>query len=287
VTAMRTVGSGPSLRTFGCSLDLPPNALSDMAQVAQRIGAVDRGNDRAAAKVLRNAIGPQLVRMIGVEPNNMLAFVCIEADYQLKRLSLGLDKSPVAAVKSHMALMRQGDSAYQRWWFVPSYEPIRESPEGNAYELRGPSLKIKSADKPEGNEESKSPAARKFAELVNQNFPALAAAIPSFGDLANISDLGVIAGLIARDELARKVGWDTTWLYDSAGFPVPKVTTPKEVETLANYKHFGSTIAVSVGGVILNHEPAIRSDNRTKDAAVAKHAKRPKAGQWLAKAEER
>lgn len=287
VTAMRTVGTGPRLRPFGCSLDLPPNAMADLQAVATRIGAIDPGNDRAAAQVLRNAIGPQQVRLIGVEPNNMLAFVCVEADYMLKRLALGLDKSPVAAVKSHMALMRQGDGPFQRWWFVPSYEPIRMSPDGNAYELRGPSLKVKSADKPEGDEVSKTASARKFAELVSQNFPALAAAIPSFGDLANVADLGVLAGLIARDELAAKVGWDTTWLLDPNGFPAPKVATPKEVETLVNHKNFGSTISVAVGGVVLSVEPSIGSENRTKDAVVAQQAKRPKTGQWLMKPDAR
>jgi hypothetical protein len=227
-------------------------------------------------KALR-AIGAQHVRFFGIQPDTQFAFVCLEADYLLKRFALGLDPMPVKGVVSHLSLLKKGETSYNRWWFAANYEPIEVSADGNSYALHGQGLRLLSSRSATGEGEG-TPSARKFAELFTEHFPALAEAVPAFADLWNLTDLAVLAGLIGTDRLHEKCQWDLAWVLREEGYPVPKVKVPESAESLGNYKSGGrNLIIIDVGGVELTTRGIVAnrrtgSDGTSKLAAVARQS---------------
>lgn len=255
VVAFRTVGPGRPMQPFGCSIDMAPDGLPRAQKAAQEL--VDRGNYSAqdVVRAMEAAIGLQKVRVFGVASNTPFALACVEADVRLKRLSLGLDPSPVKRVKSHTSMSREHGGGYTRWWFVPDYGPIEVSEEGRRFGLSGPRLKLLASDSP--TEISKpSASAQRFVTLVNQNIEELCEAVPEFGRLRNLADMAVAAALVASDRLHERVGWDLEWV--ATGFPVPEAPVPQEAEPLVNIVRKGSVVNVSAGGVQIDVGRVVR-----------------------------
>ena len=86
----------------------------------------------------------------------------------------------------------------------------------------------------------------------------IAAQIPIFADLANISDLSVLAALIREDGLDAKAGWDMKWVLDASGYKVAVVPVAHQTETLVAYTN-GSICA---GGVSLTPAPFVAKTGR-------------------------
>ncbi|QDU63603.1 hypothetical protein Pan216_44840 [Planctomycetes bacterium Pan216] len=263
VTALRTVGPGKENTNYGCSLDLPPNAIPRIQQAAGRIGAVRRGRGYGRVmQAIAQACGPQEVRFFGIDADTPTAFTMIEADYILKQLNLGLMRSPVSKVKSRFALLRRGESLYSRVWFTPDYDSLIVAPEGDAYELRGQGLRVLASDSPTGRSNSSGPSAEAFAKQFTEHFPEMEAAIPVLADLRNVTDLGVLAALIGTDRLHEKAEWDLRWILDPSGYPVPKTPVPTTAATLANAKLAGRSLLLSVGGVNLSPGRVVEQDRQ-------------------------
>jgi hypothetical protein len=260
--------------------------LSNLQSAASRIGATNGSHNAQISQALRKAVGPQAVRLFALPADTHFAFVCIEADFLMKRLALGLQRSPLPALKSHLSMMKSGESAYSRWWFVASYEPLRTTEDGAAFEIRGQSLKVKAADSPDNDARPGAPSAQKFADLLSANMPALAEKLPAFADLCNLSDLGLVAAIMRHEKLAERCRWDLDWVLDRKnGYPVPEHPTPRQVETLANHKSNGSNLSVAVGGVVLDLSATASPGRRSHEGGdeLSKLARRPARGEWLAK----
>src|SRR6185503_3879301 len=98
------------------------------------------------------------------------------ADYRMKRLAMGLEKSPIAGLSSYIELLKAKrgklESATPRWWLACNYEPLLRSEDGTAWELRGPGVKVQTeddlVDAVEGAKGSgrKSPLAQDWAERM-------------------------------------------------------------------------------------------------------------------------
>jgi len=265
VTALRNP------QAFGCSLDPHPDSLNRSNAVMKELAKATRAE---RMKALKEAMGPQQVRLWGTPRDSRLAFITIAADYKLKRLILGLDPMPVAGVGSPVDNTR---AAANRFWFEVNYAPLLVSPAGDAFELRGPRLLIKpgtfSTDTHGATESSKA-FARRFTAKIDE----LSVVQPLFADLQNVADLCVVASLIHRDHLDRKAGVDLSWLASEEGYKPKPVPTPKTAETLVNYTN-GSLVA---GGVTLDTSNVVAPDHREKDSkgALAKVRARPTGGAW-------
>ncbi|MBI1375273.1 MAG: DUF1598 domain-containing protein [Phycisphaera sp.] len=289
VTAMRTTGpgakggSGGAGQPFGCTIELTQekmNAIVTELKRSEAIVAAHPGERRKVADAMQDAAGEQNVRFLNVEPNTRFAFVCVEADYLLKRLALGLDRSPVPTVRSYLSMQSGTDVNANRFWFETLYDqPLLVSPDGTAYEIRGQSVQINTrrsftqADDPD----NVSPAAKLFTSQATKLFEPLAAAIPAFADLENVSDLALLAALIGQDKLNDKADWDTSWITAKDGYPVAAFPVPQVAQTLVNYTLKGRTVLFAGGGVMLDMSAPVKPEARTSDGAadVSKLAKRP------------
>ncbi|HEY8666650.1 MAG TPA: DUF1598 domain-containing protein [Tepidisphaeraceae bacterium] len=253
VVALRTAG-GAQRRAFGCSIDPAPDSLEKSTEVMQKFGT---RSHRELADAMTRALGPQRVSVFGTQDDTRVAFICVAADYKLKRLCLGLDASPVAGVGNAIDNSR---AAASRYWFETSYEPLLASKDDSSFELRGQRLQLK-AGAQSFDERGATEKGKAFAKQFTQKLPALAAAVPLFADLQNIADLSIVSALIRHDRLDEKCGWDLAWVKDPKGYPVPTVAAPKTADTLVNFTN-GSLAA---GGVILSPETVVAPEAREED----------------------
>jgi hypothetical protein len=270
VTALRMSARGPS-RMFGCSIDPHPDSLERSGQVVRDLAGATRA---ARMNGLKEALGPQQIRVFGAPADSRLVFITIAADYKMKRMSLGLDPIPVAGIGLPVDNSRP---AGNRFWFELDYAPLLVSPDSDAYELRGQRLTIKagalSFDTKGATETSK-----RWAKNFAAKMPQLAVTVPLYADLQNVADLSVVAALIRRDRLDAKAGLDLSWIMSEANYRPTPVPTPRTAETLVNYTS-GSLVA---GGVTLDPSAVVAAANHESDReGVLKTVRgRPGSDNW-------
>jgi hypothetical protein len=253
IVAMRTAEEGRG-REFGCGIYPSPESLKIADDIQQRMALRPRAE---RMKPLQDGLGPQDVRIFGTRNDTRLAFICVAADYELKRFAMGLDRSPVPGIGNGVDHTR---TAANKFWFEANYEPLRVSSDGDAYEIRGQRLLVRAGGfdfDPRGATEK----AMTFAAQFTKNMSALATAVSLFAELQNVADESLLANLIRRDRLAEKVGWDTSWLLDQTSCPIETVPVPRTAQTLVGFTS-GSIVA---GGVMLVLEPWVAKASRQGD----------------------
>jgi hypothetical protein len=255
VTALRMT-SAERGQPFGCSIDMPPDSLVK----SQEIYRTHKSGPRAEyVRALAAAIGPQVIRLFGTPEDVRTAFVCVAADYQLKRYALKLDTVPVPGVGHPIDDSRQAISAF---WFETMYEPLLESPDGNAFQVRGQRLCIKCGALPFDDRDATT-SAKAFAKRITEKMPQLAQAAPIYADLQNLADLSLLGALIREEKLAAKAGWDFAWALDDQKCPLRKIPVARETATLANFSS-GSVVA---GGVQLSFRTVVAKGQRETDGS--------------------
>ncbi len=280
-TALRAFGPGRKPDRLGCDIEITKEIQERVAAKTKAIGpAAQVVGFRKTCDQIAEAGGPQPVKYYGLDPETRFAFVCVEADYRLKQLALGILPSPVPKVASYRSLIDRPEKEH-RFSLESNYDALAVSPDGNAFELRGPSLKVNGGllGDPQSKLEDMSAAGQRFAAQANENFEALTRHLLSWADLANLGDLSVLAALVAEDRLAEKAGWDLAWVLDPKGFAAARMPAPKSAATLCSFVVSGPTAIFISGGVWI--KPAEWAAKRAPDAKVLEKASRPESG-WSA-----
>jgi hypothetical protein len=262
MTALRTVEQATS--GAGISVSIEP---SDESRVAfrQLTAAAERTNQVNAALVnrLEEAMGPQNVILTGVPTDSRFANVLALADYRMKRISMGLDPSPVQELPSFVSLLANSNalkSHTPRFWMEMDYNPLRRSEDGKVWQLSGTGVKTLTENdfinqKGESQATGKrDPIAAKWADAMTQHYGDLINKDQIFAELRNVFDLSVIAALIAKEDLVAESGVQIDTLVGT-GEPVamPKWNSPSQVPTAASLvSHRRGTIVTASGGVQLD-----------------------------------
>jgi hypothetical protein len=278
VTALRAFAPGRSPDRLGCDIELTPEIRERAAAKATAVGpAASVLGFRKVCDQISEAAGPQPVKYYGMETDTRFAFVCVEADYRLKELALGLLPSPVPKVESYRSLVRLPEKEY-RFSLESNYDALLADPGGNAFELTGSSLRVNGGllGRPESTVADLSPAARQFVTECNENLEALLRHLLSWADLGNLGDLAVLGALVAGDRLAEKAQWDLSWLLDPKGYPVRAMPTPLSASTLCNFTVVGPSAIFLTGGVWI--KPREWAQKRRPDPKVVDRASRPVDG---------
>jgi hypothetical protein len=284
VTALRRVGPGGTAGALGCTLEVTQEIFDRIQKKTKEVGpkAPTIGN-RRASELIAEAGGPQPVKYIGLEPDNRYAAVCIESDYLLKMFGLGLMESPTPKVKSYMALSTSAHKPH-RFAFECAYDPMGVSPDGLAFELRGPSLKVVtslySVEKQDVKEGEIAPAAKYFTRDFSRYFEEVSRHVPAFADLANLSDLAVLSALIAKENLHEKAGWDLAWVLDRGGCKTEAVRAPTSAQTLCNYRQSGQETVFVAGGVLLSPASWVKDRAQDEKGELKGQSRRPGSEGW-------
>jgi hypothetical protein len=272
ITALRAVhggGEGRHDSFFGCSLDLTHNAQQIAEEVGRRFANASRAQVSSA---LKEALGPQTVRILGVPEDSRLALAMVAADYRLKRICIGAEGVPGVGTGVSSTL------ATSRVWLEPAYDPLGVSEDGLNYQLSGPRLKVKAGAQQFNEKSAVTPAATAFAKRFSDKMNEVAPRIDALADLQNIADLFLVAVLIKHDGLAEKAGLDLAWLltgpYRPAAVPVPRTAETLVADT---------GTAIIQGGVAMPFK-TLAALERTTNNGAAQGRNRPGDAWYLTKA---
>jgi hypothetical protein len=218
------------------------------------------GDPEGSARIVEEQLGAQKVSFGGVPEGSHFARVLVAADYRMKRISMGLEPSPVAGLPSFVQLMPAGGGARNmlpRWWLAPDYRPLLRDPEGLAWELRGAAVKaLAESDfyNASGMRERTAPAdavSQKWADALSRHYPALAKAEPAFARLRNCIDLAIVGALLAQENLAAKAGCRLPALSEPGIIDPVTLPAPKQIDSQANPVHKRKWMVIA-GGVAIN-----------------------------------
>jgi hypothetical protein len=224
---------------------------------------------------MAKALGPQKVHVFNTADDTRLAFICVAADYKMKRIALGIEEAPVPGIG---AAVDNSRGAASRIWFETMYEPLLATEDGTAFELRGQRLQVKAGEEP-FDPKGATRRADAFAKEFTKKMPQLCTVVPLFADLQNLADLAVVATLIRTDRLDEKTHWENiARVRAPIGWPVAKFPVTNKAETLVNYVN-GS---IAAGGVSLSCIELVDKEKRKIDAKGTLTAPRDAAKKELA-----
>jgi hypothetical protein len=260
---------------IGCSIDPTPEGVNRYAAYMNRLGQMDRSRLKPIFAGMEQAMGPQAVRLFGVDSSSRFALAMLAADYRLKRLALGHDSSPVQGVTNYLDLaarkFKSGPQKQHRWWFQAKYDAILETPDHLAFELVGQGVEVVTAPAIPGQEEqaanpAASPEAEEFARDFTKHFSAVAERQPIFAELQNLVALAVAAELIAEKERLPESDehWKPAHFLDAKACPLREYYVPKQVPSLANFRLIRNRhwlISIS-GGVKIVPEDLVAPERR-------------------------
>jgi hypothetical protein len=257
VVALRTAFA-PVRQPLTCSIDPTAQGIQQLQGYVNSLGG-RIGNPAQTTANIEQALGSQVITLGGLEGDTHMARVLVAADYRMKRLAMGMEEAPVRGMPNFLQMTSGTGNVFPRWWMTTNYEALLRTEDGNAWQLRGPGVKVMTEDSffdETGRREQTgrvNPAAQRWADTMTEKFESIAAELPIFGQLRNSMDLAVVGALIAQHQLADRVGLDLSTLTSADKFETTECTTPKSVPSQASVLRKGRTWVISAsGGVEIN-----------------------------------
>jgi hypothetical protein len=287
IVALRNaVGQRPTV--ISCSIDPTQEGLKRLAQYAKTLSANDISG---AVQGIVQQLGPQQITVQGIAEDSHFARVMVAADYRMKRISMGLDPSPVAALKSFTTMIKASgrgmNNMLPRWWLAPNYQPPLRDVDGLTWQLRGGSVKAMCEDdfmeatgmkRPTGKADA---GTQRWADAMTANYETLSKAEPIFGELRNCMDLAVVAALVAKENLLTKANLSLPTLLNSDALRPAKLPVAHQVSSESVVAKQGHKWLIAAGGVQINPWEIVRQPESSDTlTTVRQQATCPAEGQW-------
>ncbi|MEM8734875.1 MAG: DUF1598 domain-containing protein, partial [Planctomycetota bacterium] len=217
------------------SIDPTPEGEVRLRRLLSTMGG--RGfNPAQAEPAMKKALGAQLVTFSSVPTDSRMASTLVAADYQMKRLAMGIDASPVKGMPSYLSMIKNSGAGktQPRWWMACDYDAILHSDDMMAWKLTGLGIKAMTEEqfvdasgvRSQSGRSSK--AAQKWADSFTSKFEELCTTNSAFGDLRNVMDLNIVATVIAAHDLESAAGCDLS-LIRGSDLETPAYATPKTI----------------------------------------------------------
>src|SRR5262245_28589404 len=249
---------------FGCSIDPRKDNLAAAKAVQEKWSKqpLKPGQRDRWLSEIRDALGRQAITMYGVDRQTHTGRVLVEADYRMKLVGIGLEDG-VLGVSSYLSSIQLGKDGNPppmnvlRWWFTLNYDSLTATERRDAFEIRGPGVKVLSENEflTERGErmhtgDSDVPT-RRFAESFTRQFEKLATKYPIYAELRNVFDLALVSAVIQSHDLPGQVGWHMTHFGPGGDFQPRLGPAPTEVESVMNHRLIGGKhiVAAISGGV--------------------------------------
>ena len=127
IAALRTTDKLLAGEMISCSIDPTPAGLQRFARLMRG------GRASPSAQLLRRmeqAVGPQTITLTGVSPESHFAQVLVAADWQMKRLGMGLAPSPVDGLTSYLELLNDNPRVDAAKCPAPLVDRLRRTARG-------------------------------------------------------------------------------------------------------------------------------------------------------------
>lgn len=248
------------------SIDPQPEKLAALQEyVARNSSATSTSGAQRRYRQMGQILGLEDVTIEGIPADSHFARVLVEADYLMKRISLGVESSGVREVRSHLSLLVPNGNSMQRWWFIPYYEGIHASEDGNAYELVGQRAQLLAQEEWVDDQGARADAAftrastEQFAVLFTDHFEELAEVSPVFAEMQNLIDLAVVAALLDTSGAMRRAGWRADVFLNPDRAPIGQFEVPRQVpsEAMTRPARRGVMLGL-IGGVSISPRDVVQ-----------------------------
>ncbi|MEX2559932.1 MAG: DUF1598 domain-containing protein, partial [Pirellulales bacterium] len=249
---------------FGCSIDPTREGLASAQSFLDQSSSKPLKPAQRSQWVskLRDALGPQNVKVFGIDPASRVARILVEADYHMKLVGIGLQEGTLD-VPSYLDLVQVPPGkeppplGVLRLWFTLNYQALRASPQRDVFELRGQGVKVLSEKElltAEGKrvQTGKSDElAQEFAHRFTKHFAALAAKYPVYAELQNVFDLALVSALLKSEGLSDRAGWRMLCFGDRNQYVVAAARPSRTVDSVVNHRVINKKhiLAAVSGGV--------------------------------------
>ncbi|MGB7325832.1 MAG: DUF1598 domain-containing protein [Rubripirellula sp.] len=285
VVAMRSVETARQAG-ISCSIEPTPEGRRRLQQMLSRVKLRPGQNPVAMEASMKEAFGPQMILLTGIPGDSRYARTMVAADFEMKRVAMGLAPSPVAGLPSFLEMAkndRQAISANPRWWMACDYDAMSKTDDGMAWKLAGRRVKtmteqdLVATDGTAKGSGRKEKMAQLWADKMTDSFSQLSKAIPVFADLENVMDLTVVATLIVQENLAAKAGIDLSTLSQTENsIELAQYSVPRSVDPQCSFIHGrNGWVVTASGGVdvnafeIVEKQKVDASISETRQAALA------------------
>ena len=268
LTALRLWNQPTVPRTLACSIEPTQESTTKLMRVHQQFRNINAGNADAYASALEEAYGENPITITGISSSSRFARILVAADFQMKRIALGLEPSQVRNIPSYVSLISTSrPNISPRFWLVPEYATIAHDSARLTWrldDLRVRTLPHEDYLSPQRNPRATGTdrAALTWCRNMEENYDALSKANPVFGELRNNMRLALAAALIRQENLLQKADCTLTILLDDTKLKLVDYPEPKSVAYRSIKTQTGFSTIVACGGVEINPQNAIRNNLR-------------------------
>jgi uncharacterized protein DUF1598 len=254
IAALRTTDELLAGEMISCSIDPTPEGLKRFKQLM-------RGNPTSPSaqllKRMENAVGPQTVTLTGVSPESHFAQVLVAADWQMKRIGMGLVPSRIDGLKSYLEMLNDGSNAKvqtPRWWIAYGDQPVERDSDGLGWRISRPGIQVCTAsgrlerDGRISTQSESDPMAKRWADSMTKQYDELAIVEPVFGQLRGCMDLALVTAILASGDLLKHVELELPMVLDDTRVQLAAHRVPKSVASHASAVRKGRSWVVSVSG---------------------------------------
>ena len=208
---------------------------------------------------MEETVGPQTITLSGVAPESHFAQVLVAADWQMKRIGMGLVPSPVDGLTSYLELLNDEPrsakrNSLPRWWIAYGKQPAERDTDGLGWRISRPGIQVCTAAGrmgPDGRiatQIESDRTAKKWADSMTARYDQLAIVEPVFGQLRGCMDLALVTAILANSDLLTHVQLELPMLLDDRRLQLAAHRIPKNVASHASAHRIGETWVVSVSG---------------------------------------
>jgi hypothetical protein len=242
---------------------------------------------------MEQAVGEQGITLTGVAPESHFAQVLVAADWQMKRIGMGLVQSPVDGLTSYLEMLNDGAGAtprspLPRWWIAYGKRPVERDADGLGWRISRVGIQVCTAAgrmNPDGRISTlaeSDPTAREWADSMTSRYEQLAIAEPVFGQLRGCMDLALVTAVLAGGDLLGQVHLELPMLLDNRRLKLAPYRVPTSVASHASALRSGRAWVVSVsGGVELDVPRVVNAATLQVDVREARIQASPDStGSW-------
>lgn len=286
VIALRNVENARA-QGISCSIEPTAQGRQRLDAFLKRMQLRPGQNPSVFEAGMKQAFGPQQIKLTGIPATSRYACTLVAADYQMKRLAMAIEDSPVKGLPSYLQLSRNSShtgNMNPRWWMECEYESLTRNEAGTVWKLTGQGIKtmteqdVIAADGTATESKKTDKLAQQWATKMTEQFEKLAKEMPVFGDLQNLMDLTVASTLIVQEQLENRSGLDLAVLRDHEALAPPTFDAPQMISPECSFiKGRSGWVVTASGGVSINafqivHDQQVDSTLNDKIASTRSSA---------------
>jgi hypothetical protein len=228
---------------------------------------------------MKEAFGPQQIKLEGLAADSHMARVILAADYRMKLYGMNLAKAPVQGLPSYIEMISNQSAVSQlqsRWWMACDYSAIEHSADRKAWKITGPGIKTLTEQEQiaaDGTYKQTGKAdkqAKRWAENFTKKMDELAVADPVFGELRNVMDLCLVAAIIESQDLQSLANCDLAAIVgDSSRIELPKCDVAKSLDPQCSFIQTVQGWVVTASGGVLVDSWQTASVTKVNDSVAA------------------